>query len=107
MISTVCPALLHALGLALLSIAFASIMRDDDTPFSWYFRTLKDFHPWIAKPLGDCHVCLCGQLCLWSTIKGFGWPTHFYPAIYLLTCIGAGITFSYFLNKLYRWTESL
>jgi len=72
--------------------------------FHWYRKLICQLPEWLCRPLGGCHICLTGQVCLWYFIitKHFDISGN---VIEMLFFCSAGILMSMIWNKLYEWLK--
>lgn len=86
--------------LTVIAYVFCAL-GEPDMIFSWYQKLLMKLPDWLAFPLGACHKCFTGQVCLWGYLIAF---YHNYNVIDHAFFISAGIFLSLIYNKL--WTIS-
>lgn len=94
-------------GCALIGVAYAVVLKNDDTPLNFWFNFLGELEvmtPKLAKPLGACAVCFSGQLALWSSLihEGFAWGNI--PLAILSASVA--ILSATAITKFYLWTTN-
>jgi hypothetical protein len=64
--------------------------------FEWYQKQINKLPEYLCKPIGGCHLCFTGQVCLWYFLF-----TKPFNIIELLFFVSAGIFASAIYNKIY------
>ena len=90
--------MIEILKISLISFMFCAISQTEGTILNWYHKLIERLPYYLYKPLGGCHMCLTGQVCLWYFIF-----TQPFNILELGFFISAGILCSMIYNKLYCW----
>lgn len=92
--------MIEILKISLTSFMFCAIAQKEGSILSWYNGIISRLPDWLCKPLGGCHMCFTGQVCLWYFLF-----TKPFDIIELGFFISAGILSSMIYNKLYCWLK--
>lgn len=56
--------ILTVIKISLIASMF-SFLGEPDMIFAPYRKLIMKLPDWLNKPLGSCHLCFTGQVCLW------------------------------------------
>jgi len=88
------------LQISLIAFMFCAISQKEGSILNWYYKIIKRFPDWISNPLGGCHMCFTGQVCLWYFMF-----TKPFDLTELGFFISAGILSSMVYNKIYCYLK--
>jgi len=78
--------IVYSIYIALFSAVFVILLTQPGMIFGWYKDLINKIKSdYIRKPLGDCELCVAGQIALWSYL--FMWDGWLHWIIFIVLTI--------------------